>query len=499
MKRLKKNITLLFTIFMFTLLTSCTSEEGGINDYINNNTTPTNSYEKLHEDVELPFTGDLAQLYEFLWLDNRDRGWERDIVYFAQSILRNHPLLNPQANHRLTRGNSSYRTLLNLALARNEIPITGTDDYDIEALRVYFICRVNALILDIPERSDYEIKYGIAEISALLADLHTSVMIAPVDIFPFRFIALYDGIYCISAPIELEKILYRRLISINGIEVDEIIERFSRVVSHENEYRLRHRVAHIYLSYGCMLRYIDVATPTGTTVFTFSYCDYETICVEVMPLYIGSLPNIESVFYYHEIATIQHCFADTTLMHLHYSKDFWFYYFADCNMVYARIRSFERFHATEGDLFEAINEFNETVNNLTQYEKVGVVIIDLRGNPGGQEWHLNPALLDSDKVGTIYVLVDGASVSASIVAASTLRHSRTGVYVVGEPAGQPESFFAFGGSGRSLPISGLRFRISNRLFSISDCDYIALKPDILIFRTINDIIYSHDPVLEALK
>jgi len=512
----RKIIVFSLIIFTTVLITSCTADtvDSRISNYtIDDEAADTNEFytgestSDAWDNAHIPFTDDPEQIYEFLWTDRRDRYWEEDIIFFARTALSDHPLFSKSLEHMLNRGDVPQQMLFTLALIRNDIQVTHNNSQDAEALRNYFFDRVNSLIIAIPTLSDNEIIFGLAEIAAILADMHTAVVLPDSDRFLFRFVSLSDGFYCILAPKEFEHVLYSKLVNINGLDVDEVLSRFSRVVAHENEYWLRSVIASVHIMNGELLRYLGIVDDSNTAEFTFANAESEkfNIGIESVLVNANDLSNLlgsrSAFFNLDGIELIQHSFSDSLLMYSRPGDMFWFEYFPEESIMYLRISNFE-IEAPQGSFAEAHAyyqryPFNQEILSLTaNARKIDKIIIDLRGNSGGTRWdNLNPILFNNERINSVYLLLDSSSASASIMAASWFINNMENVYVVGEPAGQPESFFG-GWRPQLLPNSGIEFSVSDGLFSLSNNKDTSLIPDIFIPLTIQDIINNHDPVLE---
>jgi hypothetical protein len=99
--------------------------------------------------------------------------------------------------------------------------------------------------------------------------------------------------------------------------------------------------------------------------------------------------------------------------------------------------------------------------------------------------------------GKIYVLINGLSVSTTGLLCNSLRENR-GAAFIGEPGGfTPQGTFGQVIS-FTLPNSKISGFISTIRFNSGDdftIDTIPFMPDVLVFETIDDAIFNHDPVL----
>lgn len=146
------------------------------------------------------------------------------------------------------------------------------------------------------------------------------------------------------------------------------------------------------------------------------------------------------------------------------------------------------------------------------------VVVDLRGNPGGDFFGVAELAEGIDDLyrpdGVCLVLVDGFTFSAAIVAAALLKHHASRCCIIGEPMGDDEQFHAEGGTTR-LPQSGLMVRHSTDYHDWRDAipdpdhtpDWLArcqvaagsLAPDRVVKVSVRDVRSGSDPVVAEAK
>lgn len=141
----------------------------------------------------------------------------------------------------------------------------------------------------------------------------------------------------------------------------------------------------------------------------------------------------------------------------------------------------------------------------------GPLVVDLRGNPGGDFLRHLPILDDIERRGAeTTVLVDRFTFSAAIVFAALCR-ARLGARLVGEEMGDGPAFWAEGGT-TTLPASGAAVRHSDGWhdweFGRATADTPAeiagamracgpLQPDIHAVTTPEDIVLGRDPARDT--
>ena len=219
---------------------------------------------------EPPYKGDGSR-YTYIMTEERDREWEEDIVYLADTYLHylnGHPkLIDRQCLVIRADGD----TVGKASMTREYL-------YD-PALRDEFIRHINDLILRIHDASDAELLYGCAETITLLGDAHSNIYFPLGEMFPLGLALLYaedvPEAYIVAAPKGNEDLLLCRLDAINGVPVSEIITKAAKVIPHENMYLVQNELFYSSNSkvrpcpmLGCdLLRYIGVLGEENTAEF----------------------------------------------------------------------------------------------------------------------------------------------------------------------------------------------------------------------------------------
>jgi len=495
----RKIIMMILSTLICISLTACQTDESEYeNEYMTEVAYEDN--EPLQADdyhdyitAQIVFSGAPVRADELHWTTERDRAWEEDVRTFAIIALRSHPLLHSYDivffRGRAHREHSyeAFNVLLQRAAARNGILADNAYDMTNE-LRELIIQKVNALILEIPDLNDYAIKFILQEIAAVFGDAHTMVYPNIGRVFPIQVFALRDGIYITGAPHEMEHILYGEILAIGGTSIYEITERFLRIISHENEYGFRHMSLAADVVAQELLHHIGVIDDSGMADFTIRDVSGEIFDITLQAVGRDVFDDmITAEFVSHELGF---------LTHRHLEEEYWFFYeyFSDESLMYIRISRFSESASVNAVIRELRNELSNWQN-----DDIAKLVIDLRQNRGGRHtWPLGGDFsIINELANYVYVIIDGSSYSASIVAATYIMNYAQNVTIIGEPTAGPKNFFS--GSNRFLPNSNLWYRISEGGDIYSDCSDVAIRPDILIHLTIDNIINRRDPVLDFIR
>ena len=433
--------------------------------------------------------------YEFIWPEGRHQEWEEDIIYFAQMFLFDHPLLR------------------NVQVPMNDVQsiLSGAklSDYTVNFhdanLRDQFLHKIHELIDLIPELEEHEIIFSLSEIAALLGDAHTGLVLNRFAFqrlghhyYPFDFIYFSDGFFVqsVSAPSDsieyYEEVLYSRLLAINGVDVEQIMEMLSVVIPHENNYQLlvRGDLADL-MQHGELLTYLGITTG-GETEFLFENLEGDVFRVNASARAVCRDVYVETTFIDINIEGF-----------LKYSRPDWqwFEFLEDYNAMYLRLHNLFGTPATPS-LEEFYLSLTQETSELLEAREIEKFVIDLRGNRGGflEYFEILFELIYSERndLGSVYVLINHYTYSSGVVAAAIMKNYIEDVLLVGEPTSQPPNFFA-GTSPYWLPHSNIAFEVSRVYFGILP-EYLkdTLTPDIFIPMTFEDFINHRDPVLEAI-
>ena len=426
--------------------------------------------------------------YIYRYEDNQDHSWEEDIVYLARTFLENHPLIC----------DTYYFEMRNYEANAASYLVNDNEFYD-EVLRNTFINEINLLLAAIPEMEDMEIQYKLRRIVALLGDAHSTVTTDITEFFPLTVSALESeeefAYYTVRIPIEHDSLLYSRLISINGIPLEEVIDLLSPYVSSENVYWEDYCIFDnfwnsLFIQKELLQAAGVVADNSDTAEFAFITEDGSVATV--------TLEAISGQEYSSENMARDDFYAKRITMWEHPDKNYWYKFYPNENALYARISTCSEIG---GYAFQTY--CGEILDTLRTAEGSLKLIIDLRGNTGGsypmsgfEDFVAALAKLTQHEV---YILIDNGVFSSGLGMAAKLSETLPNAVMVGTPAGQPINMW---GNPKyyTMPNSQLRFRVSEQYWKFAETmEADALVPNIIIYQTLEDQKNGVDTVLEYVK
>ena len=441
---------------------------------------------------EPPYKGDGSN-YTYIMTEERDRQWEEDIVYLADTFLHylhGHPkLIDRQCLVYRADGDTIEKYSTTYAYL-----------YD-SALRDEFIRHINDLILRIHDSSDAELLYGCSEAAALLGDAHSGIRLSRNKVFPLGLVSLYvediPEAYIVAAPKEYEDLLLCRLDAINDVSISEIITRAARVISHENLYLVQNEMFYSTDSkvtpcsvLSCdLLRYIGVLGEENTAEFTVTDKSGAKRKTVLSSYAKDSLPALAS----YSSPSDADASISLQLMDSDREASGWYRILDDGKALYIRIRSCT---SDSGTIVR------KAVKAAAAKDALETVIVDFRGNRGGTSVAnktIVAAVNSLDVSGGKYVLIDGGVCSSTIIFSVCLKRYCSNVVLVGTPAGEPcnETFET---RGYTSPNQKLKFSMANlkQFYTWPGYDEDALMPDILIGQSLEDYQNGVDSVLRYI-
>lgn len=420
--------------------------------------------------------------YEYCHADERDRMWEEDILFYANTFLTEHPLLVDD-------------DFMNLVMQAS--PEFGGYEYVYDysssvysqAAREEFLAQINRLIPEIGEYTDTEIVYELARVTASLSDAHSAVDVGFRDNFPLQFARLSDGtgmgFYPVAVSAPYEELLLQKLVAVNDVPIADIAQRLSPYISHENDEWVMWKLANPhsagFLTQRAALEIIGVMEPDDSgAAFTFEaengVREYTIECLSAQeyaqtPMITRDAPMWRNGEYY------------------------WYELLDQGGSLYVRFQKMHEEPECSMSLFLA--EARKALRNAPEPMRI---IFDLRDNPGGYSFmaEMNSLIsaVNQSPTDGVYVLINEGTFSAGVQTAYRLANGIEGAKLVGSPTGQFVNSFSTPVE-FTLPNHGYPFYVSSVfLYGAREESGNALCPDILVYQTLDDYKRNRDTVLE---
>ena len=364
--------------------------------------------------------------------------WLKDIVFYHKALEENHIDLY----HTISKGDFT----LQIELLKEKL--SGLTDFQVivELMRLTH------------------------KVGAGISDGHTSVPLwgTKTNRFPIELFDFGNELRVIKTTKQNKHLLGKKLKSIEGISIDKIYSMVSELTPFtENKQSSMHRTCN-YMMISEILEALEIIKNKDRVAFSFvdDNGDEERITLKSYSkesldgFQFETLPNLHPYFK-----------RPTDFMF----EDLWFTA-VDSNTIYIKFKEYPKIE-------NEMNTFSESVYNFIEENQTKNLIIDLRGNYGGDYFMgliLASWLNASDSINwksNVYVLVDRVTYSAAMVNAVQFKQLLN-ARIIGEPTGaNPNGYQDLGQF--KLPNSNLLITYTKRLFRLQDESTLGLQPDVM--------------------
>lgn len=354
-----------------------------------------------------------------------------------------------------------------------------------------FFKEISILKMDIDSLSDNEIKLQIAKLVASIGDAHTSVPLKVNLFLPLEFYWFSDGIYVIATLPQYKEILYCKITKVNRIDIEEVIDRLSSIISYENDDYLKSQLPK-YLPAIELLYDLELVNDIDGLELTFEEKNKKPRTLEIKSLPLrewrekNSLINNDLMYN-----------NNLPLYRRNTHTNYWFEYIDTSNIVYFK------YNACKDMLITDVFTFCKNLIRFIEEHSVEKLIIDLRNNFGGNSSLLDPFIADIkkcnkiNKVGKFFVIIGRETFSSAMLNAYLLKENTSTIFL-GEPTGGKPN--CYGELQRfTLKNSGLTVCYSTKYYKIIEDDTIpSLLPDVNIALSIENYVNNQDPCYEYI-
>lgn len=326
--------------------------------------------------------------------------------------------------------------------------------------------------------TDTGIVVEMSRIVAMIGDGHTQLDMSVAPRLPILLYWLDDGMYVVGIAAEHDWAMGKKLHSIGGIEVPKLIERIRPMVPHDNEPGMRLRLPQ-FMVMAEVLHHLGVASKNRSARFSIADGKGGHKAIE-LELTKGTITWAKQPW-------------PKTLRRKNLHFNYWNEHLAEHDAVYMK------YNRCADMKSPTLAQFAASMLAFIDQKKIGRVIIDLRGNPGGNSMLFRPllqGLVERKRLkGKIVAIIDRAVFSSALLNSIELAQM-AGAKLVGEAtSGKPNHY----GEVKTfkLPHSGLRVSYSTKFFRKLKTDPPSLEPDVKVPVRIADILAGKDAALEA--
>lgn len=363
------------------LLTACSNGDTPINTADTDGTTvnadASSPEHNSQQDKDIMLQGNIAN-------EERNRLFREDILYFAKEFPQKH-----------------------------KYPFTYLSKED-------FNRKLEELADRVDQLQNHQIYVELNKIIAEIKDGHTSINYWDGYSYPLRFYLFEEGVYVVNADHSLSEALNARVTAINGVPIDEVLNKLTELVSYENESWLKARLPD-YLVSPVYMYGLGVIDNEQSTLFTL---EKEGEQQEVL------IPILE----YGEKADWINTATKDSFTGL-YEQNYDYRYIPDSETLY-----FE-YNACAEQVGLKFSDFNKQMFQEIEEQAPKRLILDLRSNGGGDSEILNPFTKKLKKYVAkhpdmqLFILIGRNTFSSGMFAIYRTLEAAPDAINVGEPAG----------------------------------------------------------------
>ncbi|MDF2591245.1 MAG: hypothetical protein K0S75_711 [Clostridia bacterium] len=313
---------------------------------------------------------------------------------------------------------------------------------------------------NIENYDDCMISVEIAAIAASARDAHTTVIMPITRFIPFEFYWFPEGIYIVTSSGEHTYAINCKVTHLNGIPMEEVIQRVESIVSHENDAFLRAQLPKylqaVEVLYGLEIidefDHVELAIETSSgesleiTVPTYGYKELKGSKIRFPQVSEENLP----------------------LYRRNKLKNYWSHFIFESNTLYFNYKSCRDMQ----DI--TVEEFCIDLMKMINQEAVNRLVIDLRNNLGGNSTLLEPFISELtncqklNRVGGIYVILGREAFSSALLNAYALKNKTSAIFIGEATGGKPNCY----GEVKSFELrnSKLQIRYSTKYYKIIEDD-----------------------------
>jgi len=364
----------------------------------------------------------------------------------------------------------------------------------------YFFSEINRLKEE-SGNTDIEMVLRIQQLIASMGDSHTEIDYRPLfdknQILPLRFYWFSNGLYVTQTSKKYSEIVGCKIISINKIPVETVIDSLSSLVTIDNKAILRKNVPPL-IPFLQILKYFNFASANSVEV-TYKLQSGESKVIIMQPEIINKnnavtfKPKVshEAIALYYKNQNqyfTENYIAGDQLYYLQYNR---------CS---GREVETKRGNIEKAAGLPSFKEYEDKVFEKLNPNPVKKIVFDVRNNPGGdsrqgREFINKLAMFLKGKPDIkVYVVLGRRTFSSAVLNALEFKKIPNVVFVGEETSGKPNHF----GEVRTLklPSSKLTVYYSTKYFKNSKKDINSLYPDVLIESSFSDYSKGIDPVFD---
>lgn len=363
-----------------------------------------------------------------------------------------------------------------------------------------FLSGINAIKLNSEKMTDFQVTLRTQQLIAKMGDSHTALyfnqLLDKSQILPIHLFLTSDGFHILHTTPENKEILGSKLLSINKIPIQTIVDSLSTILTIDNQAVVKSRIPQLIPS-------IQILEYFGFTNKKEVELGLETSAGQMQnyTLKPSEMSRNNRVSYKPDAFAFCIKNEKAFFTDLYYPEEKIYYMLY--NKCWSKEIELESGNKEKAELMPSFNDFEVKALNVLEQNSVNKIIFDLRFNTGGSSAQGTAFIeklakfLEKNPHVKTYVIIGRETFSSAILNAMDFKRLTKAIFVGEETSGKPNHF----GEVRSfkLPTSKLSIGYSTKYFKKTDENINTLKPDISIEMSFSDFTKGIDPVYEWIK
>jgi uncharacterized protein (TIGR03437 family) len=354
--------------------------------------------------------------------------------------------------------------------------------------------------------SDAQFYVQLAALIAMAGDPHTFISLTDSAAqtagflpFPLQFRWLDDGVFVTAADPYYAQTLGTQLVAVGGTPIAQVVQQLGTLIPHANNQWLDYQ-AQQYLTGQQVLQGLNLLPASPTSALTF-----QTLSGEQITLQVGIVPSgPEQLAIDPSAGPLPDYLQQANL-------NYWYTYSAANQMLYFK------YNVCEDDPNNPFAAVSANILTILNTEPVNTIVLDFRGNTGGNSEVINPLLQGlfalannflSNPLFRAYDVIDKGTFSSGMDDAMDIKSQALQFgsrlppetfLVIGEATGGDPTGYG-NVIGFSLPASGLYGQYSTEFFDPPPGipSLPSFMPDIPITVRSTDFFARYDPIMGAI-
>jgi len=347
----------------------------------------------------------------------------------------------------------------------NRKVIRSSSDQDLPA----FYTALTKLRKDIPKLNDAQIIVGLMKMIRYIGDGHSNIFLPVLkpefrQTLPVQFYLFEEGLYIIASDPKYKELLGSRVLQFEKKNVNEVINALESLNGKDNKMTVLVRLPYL-MRYPVLLKTLGLIS--GEKQVALRIKNFEGAEKSVNIIADTSQPDIWNIQPNPKTwISFPETLEDSLPLYLkNNDKFFWFDYSPVTKVVYAQVN---RILNTRE---ESLQSFGARISEFINNNNVEKLVIDLRGNNGGNTfsgWDFVNEFLHNTKInrkGHLFVIIGRRTFSAAQNTATYFEHLTNAIFA-GEPTGSRPNFVGDEAPVK-LPYSHIEINISAVLWQSS--------------------------------